>query len=121
MSDVYVDDNYALPSMRKVFVEAHNAAENLDIFLIRNKSYNPNGRSQNEIEARAIDDKIRDLLKLRVPNHLVLEYGRERVDDVGAKLIELNWIPDFTVTQLQELEEYHKTMLSRYGSLLKGK
>lgn len=120
MGDAYTPENYALPSMRRVFKEAHDAAENLDIFLIRNKPYNPSGRNQKEDEAKALDSKIRALLDEKAPGYIVMEYGRERVDDVLMKLMEIGWINGFTQAQLSELVEYHTNMLARYSSLLKA-
>jgi hypothetical protein len=117
MSDVYTPENYALPSLRQVFREAHNAADNLDIFLIRNKPYNPAGRNQTEDEAKAIDEKILDLLQDAAPDFVVMEYSRAVVDDVIQRLIEREWIPAITDAQQSELVNYHSAMADYYKQI----
>lgn len=119
MGDVYTPDNYAMPSLRNVMREAHNAADNFDIFLVRNKPYNPKGRNQDEAGARELDQKILDLLIAESPDHIVMEYSRACVDDVAKLLVERGWIEKFTEAQLIELCWYHSSMHERYSTMLK--
>jgi len=53
--------------------EMYNSYDNVNIFLVRDKKYNPNGRNQTEDEAKAIDKMIMDYLNVNnIPFHTVL-------------------------------------------------
>lgn len=78
LSLVYTPDNFGLPSFHRVVKEAYSLYDNLDIFLVRNKVYEPAGRNQTEAEARILDDRIRTVLDICVgqPNYYVLPFSR---------------------------------------------
>lgn len=59
---VYMPEDFPLPSLRTVIREAYCMYENLDVFLVREKAYNPLGRFQTEDEAKGLDTEIRDML-----------------------------------------------------------
>lgn len=61
----------------EVVLERNAEFSNLNIFLKRTKEYCPLGRLQNEDEARAIDNKIKDLLDLH--NIPYVEFDAEEV------------------------------------------
>lgn len=55
-------------TLRKLALEEFNTMWNYNVFLVRVKEYNPNGRNQTETEAKAIDMKIADyLLDNKIP------------------------------------------------------
>src|ERR1019366_4915437 len=41
---IYIPDDYSKPALRKLVREHHDAHESIDVFLTRNKPYNPKGR-----------------------------------------------------------------------------
>lgn len=53
----------ASESFRQLVLEEHNRVESLNIFLTRQKIYNPKGRMQTEEEARTIDGALRTILE----------------------------------------------------------
>jgi hypothetical protein len=55
-------DTAKSPTLRNLALEEFNSMWNYVVFLKRCKPYNPNGRNQNEDEARVIDQKIADYL-----------------------------------------------------------
>ena len=61
----------------KVCIERSQMYNSLNIFLVRKKPYNPNGRFQNEAEAKTIDVELKAMLD---------KYGikYETVDAIGA-------------------------------------
>ncbi len=68
----YMPIDFYLPSLPLVIKEAYDNYDNLDIFLVRKKAYNPKGRNQNEAEARELDVKINLILdKFSIPYHII--------------------------------------------------
>ncbi len=91
LSVVYKELHY-LPSLPLVIREAYDQYDNINVFLKRNKPYNPKGRLQNEEEARQKDIEILAVLDgWNVPYH-VLDFGRENVDQIIAIMQEEGWI-----------------------------
>ena len=64
LSNIYMPDDYDLPSLRDVIWQAWDTYDNINLYVRRKKQYNPAGRNQTEAEARDIDDKVRDYLDL---------------------------------------------------------
>lgn len=58
----YMPIDFNMPSLRNVIKEAYSNYDNVDIFLVRKKAYNPKGRNQTEDEAKLLDGKINTLL-----------------------------------------------------------
>lgn len=54
----YVDPQYLPFTFRGMTMELWNTYENINYFIDRSKTYNPNGRNQTEEEARQIDRNI---------------------------------------------------------------
>lgn len=50
-------------NLKKLVLDVHNNFNNINILIKRDTIYNPNGRFQNEIEAKLIDKQIMNLLK----------------------------------------------------------
>ncbi len=55
-------DTRQTDTLRKLALEEYNSMWNYTVFLKRCKPYNPNGRNQDEEEAREIDRRIADFL-----------------------------------------------------------
>lgn len=77
LCEVYLADDYpkeVLPAMLAVF----NRYDNFNVVLNRKKAYNPNGRNQDENQARVIDRAIREMLERNnIPVHLEVDGDRQ--------------------------------------------
>lgn len=49
-------------SFKQLVMDLYNSMNNMDIFLRRKKEYNPSGRMQTEVEAKAIDEELFTIL-----------------------------------------------------------
>lgn len=58
LSLIYMPEDFDLPSLRSVILDAYNLYDNFNVFLSRVKGYNPKGRFQSEDKARELDEKI---------------------------------------------------------------
>jgi hypothetical protein len=76
---VYTDPDFGMPSLAKVTKEAFGLYDNLDVFLERNKPYNPKGRNQTLEQAIKLDGNIKQVLAEMSPNSLTMPYGRSAV------------------------------------------
>ena len=65
MGIAYTSPTFDLPSLKNVIEEAHHLFDNINIFLTREKEYNPKGRIHSEEQAREMDVKILTMLKER--------------------------------------------------------
>jgi hypothetical protein len=79
---VYMPEDFPIPSLRNCIREAYDLYDNLDVFLVRNKPYNPKGRFQTEEQAKGLDVVVKNIMNAQqVPYHVV-ETGREAVDEI---------------------------------------
>lgn len=92
MSTVYVPEDYPMPSVKQVAKEHHDAYDSIDIFLKRNKPYNPKGRNQTAEEAIALDKKIENMLQEYGVNYYVLDFGRQNPDQIIELMKAHGWI-----------------------------
>lgn len=91
LSVIYAKDDY-LKNLSALVLEKFNQFENLNIFLKRNKPYNPKGRIQNEEEAKEMDRKILALLnEMEIPFY-ELVFSRDNPDKIIGFMKELEWI-----------------------------
>ena len=74
---VYTPKDFYLPSLKHVLREAYNRYQNLDIFLMRSKAYNPSGRSQTEDEAKVKDEELKEMLLNQGISFKMLSVSRE--------------------------------------------
>jgi nicotinamide riboside kinase len=79
---VYMPDDFPIPSLRMAIREAYDMYDNLNIFLVRNKPYNPKGRFQDEDRAKELDIDVKKMLDGQgVPYH-VIPCGRESIQEI---------------------------------------
>lgn len=91
---VYTREDFPLPSLRAVIREAHDLYDNLNIFLTREKPYNPAGRFQTEEEAKLKDVEIRNMLDEQLQPHYVVKSNREAIStiaDLACKHWDVQW------------------------------
>lgn len=93
MGLVYMPDDFPMPSLRNVVKEAHDMYENLDIFLLRTKPYNPSGRFQTEDEAKVLDGGIKQLLLEEKVAYINIESGKDAATDIIDMVYALGWVP----------------------------
>lgn len=79
---VYMPDDFPIPSLRLAIREAYDMYENLDVFLVRNKPYNPKGRFQTEDKAKELDGDVRQVLDDQGVPYNIIDSGRGAVDNI---------------------------------------
>ena len=94
---VYMPTDFELPSMKNVIREAYDMYDNLDVFLIRNKPYNPNGRFQDEESAKGLDVKVKSMLTQQNVEFSIVNSGRDSVTDIIVKMKERGWAQDIDI------------------------
>lgn len=94
LSTFYNYDINIEPEFTNMVLKKFNSFKNMNFFLVRNKEYNPVGRSQTEEEAKELDSKIKNQLdKLKI-NYSIIDGNVKMADEVIIPLIknELNKI-----------------------------
>ena len=94
---IYMPEDFELPSLRPVIREAYDIYDNLDVFLVRHKEYNPKGRFQTEDKAKELDTTIRDMLEAQHVNYEVVDSDRDAVTNIIVKMKERGWAQDITI------------------------
>jgi hypothetical protein len=82
MSMVYIEDDFELPSLRNVVLEAHNLYNNVNVVLERCKPYNPKGRFQDEEGAKQKDKEILDILQKHNIMYTTMKADRDCVKTI---------------------------------------
>ncbi len=90
LSTIYTPQNYHLPSLPIIVREAYNSYENLDIFLVRQKAYQPAGRNQTFDQAKDIDRQILEML-----NRQNINFHQVAADETAVEQI-INLIHNWT-------------------------
>lgn len=86
LSLAYIPPEFGIPSLRQVIIEAYNQYDNLNLFVLRSKDYNPSGRNQTEDQAKELDNRImRELIDVGGIDITMVNYGR----NVPEKVLEL--------------------------------
>jgi hypothetical protein len=88
---VYMPTEFGMPSLRQTIREAHRQYDNLNVFLVRNKPYNPKGRVQDEEGAKELDTKIREMLLMNDSFH-ILQFDRENVTQIIDLMYLKGWL-----------------------------
>jgi hypothetical protein len=83
MQLVYSTDN----ELNNLIINEHQNFNTLDIFLVRKKPFNPNGRFQTEEQAIELDKRIKSLLKEFSNNDYLEIDGLEENEMVIAEII----------------------------------
>ncbi len=73
--------------LNAAIIDEHKKFNTLDIFLIRKKPYNPNGRFQTKEQAIELDVKIKELIQIHSPNTYLEMDGVEENELPLAELI----------------------------------
>lgn len=87
LGNVYMPDEFPMQSLRKAMDEDFNQYDNLNIYLTRNKPYNPKGRNQDEDEARQLDHDIKQMLIDKKVPFFVLDTSRTTAFQIIDKMI----------------------------------
>ncbi len=88
---IYMPVDFPLPSLRSTIREAYDMYDNLDVFLIRNKPYNPLGRFQTEDKAKELDGDVVQMLNNQAVPYAVIESGRQAVTEIFKEMINRGW------------------------------
>jgi nicotinamide riboside kinase len=87
LGNVYMPDTFPMQSLRTTMAEDFEQYDNLNIFLKRNKPYNPKGRNQNFDEAKELDDAIMQMLgDYKIPFY-ILDTSRTTAFQIIDKMI----------------------------------
>lgn len=95
MGLVYRPKGY-LPGLKRLIMQTYAKYDNLDVFLRRNKPFNPKGRNQTEDESKDLDRKILELLEKRGLDYTTLDFGRQNVEEICGIMDRIGW-EDLTV------------------------
>lgn len=87
LGNVYMPGDFKMPSLRQTMDEDFAQYDNLNIFLIRSKAFNPKGRNQNLEEARQLDIEIKKMLLDKGQQFFVLDTDRVTPFRVIDKMI----------------------------------
>lgn len=79
--------NGANPALESLVLSEHKKFRNLNIFLNRKKGYNPNGRTQTESEAVAIDSRLMAILDLHEIPYITMDADKLAADKI-VKIIQ---------------------------------
>lgn len=96
---VYVKDDYGRPALRQLIREHHHSHDSINIFLKRNKPYNPKGRLQTEAEAKELDARIMNMLHEEQIPFYILEYSRKNPLQILELMAVRGWIPYSVIEQ----------------------
>lgn len=108
---IYMPDGFGMPSLLPTIKEAYGLYDNLDIFLERNKPYNPKGRNQTLEQAKELDAKIKGVLHETSQDFVITPYGRKAIAqtiwDAGKRWGEdipelLDFMPNFQPVLLRK-------------------
>jgi len=72
---------------KNLVLDVYSRYNSLNIFLKRQKKYNPSGRLQTEDEAKEIDEKLENLLILNQIPYIEMDSGRETVQQIADLVI----------------------------------
>jgi hypothetical protein len=119
---IYMPEGFGMPSLCATIKEAYGLYDNLDIFLERNKPYNPAGRNQTLEQAKALDENIKGVLHETSKNFVITPYGRKAIAQTiwdcgqrwGADVPELlDFMPSFkpVLTRKEKPLPFSKVMI----------
>lgn len=89
---VYTPDDFPMPSLRSTIKEAYDMYDNMNVFLIRGKQYNPNGRFQTEEQAKGLDGKIESMLIQQNVPYTTVNSDRGALDEIVSLMINRGWL-----------------------------
>lgn len=68
--------------------ETFDRYDNLNYYLVRNKTYNPIGRMQNEAQAKEIDKQVQKWLDVYEVPYNTIEYNQKTVNTITNTILE---------------------------------
>jgi len=75
-------------TFHQLVLQKFHEQESLNIFLVREKDYNPKGRMQTEDEAKEIDNEVKKLLDRYGVHYHTLPARRETMNDIADMVME---------------------------------
>lgn len=89
---VYMPEDFPMPSLRNVIREAYDMYDNLNVFLVRTKQYNPKGRFQTEDQAKGLDVTVKNILDSQGVPYITVEAGRDACFTILAEAESKGWL-----------------------------
>lgn len=94
---IYMPTDFPIPSLRPAIREAYEMYDNINVFLVRNKPYNPKGRFQTEDKAKELDVDIKSLLDQHQVDYMTVDAGRNAVDGIIREMKVRGWDRDLSL------------------------
>ena len=82
LSIVY--DKTKNPNFKNLVIDTHRQFENYNVFLLREKPYNPKGRVQNEDKAKLLDIQVKNLLDEIKEPYLSVKGNHEEISKIST-------------------------------------
>lgn len=79
-------------AFKNIVHDIYKGMDNIDIFLTREKKYQPAGRMQTEEQAKEIDGEIRKILDQYAPGYSTVPANKEAARAIMAKLALEEWL-----------------------------
>jgi hypothetical protein len=94
-------------TLSNLVIEEINSMWNYNVFLKRQKEYNPNGRNQSEEQAREVDKKILDFMDDNKLPYETFDGAEDAIPLIARKILMLlgKPLPSFTKKQISEALE----------------
>lgn len=94
MGLVYMPADFSIPALRDVLRQDYDRYDNLDVFLNRNKPFNPKGRTQTEEQAKTLDSQILTQLSYQGVETLMLNFSRDNPIQIIQHMVAKGWAAD---------------------------
>jgi hypothetical protein len=88
---IYMPEDFPIPSIRPAIREAYDLYDNLNVFLKREKVYNPKGRLQTEDKAKDLDLQIKGMLDLQGVEYDSTPANEHAVETIINTMIRIKW------------------------------
>jgi nicotinamide riboside kinase len=109
---IYMPEDFPMPSLRATIREGYDMYDNLNIFLVRSKPYNPKGRFQDEDQAKGLDGEVLKMLEAQnVPYHIV-QAGWQADLEIIDIANQNGWsLPQLSIDNLEQRIAYYQARL----------
>lgn len=92
MGIAYMPPGYAMPALEETVRQAYRSYDNLDVFLLRTRPYESNGRSQTPEQAEALDARIKEIIRSEAGDVPYVPMRREAVGDIIDLMAARGWV-----------------------------